>query len=160
SRSKPEGRVEVVVFRNPDDFRTFSDYSSWEAFQRESAGKQFVVTHTPVPLSLMGHEIMHRLIRHYLWRAPLWLNEGLAEFYSNLSFRGDHVRFGLFPDRWVSEKKFPPLERLLNAAPNEFYDDQSGKDYYAAAQLFVHMLNTEQPEYRRRFRAYIAALRD
>ena len=33
---------------------------------------------------VLYHEVLHRFVRHHLPEAPLWLNEGLAEFYSTL----------------------------------------------------------------------------
>jgi hypothetical protein len=125
----------------------------------ERDGETFVVVHSPVYPSVLNHELVHSFVRHYLWRAPTWLNEGLAEFYSNFRIENGSVKFGLYPQRLIRRTRFPPLSELLKATAQQFYDDPTHtNDYYAASGMLVHMLNCDNAADRARFSSYIGAL--
>jgi tetratricopeptide (TPR) repeat protein len=159
-RPGPEGRVHVVVFSRAEDFHQVStSRQQVGGLNLERDGETFVVVHSPVHTTVLNHELVHGFVRHYLWRAPTWLNEGLAEFYSNFQIEAGSVKFGLYPQRLIQRTRFPHLSVVLAATAEQFYDDPTHtNDYYAASAMLVHMLNCDNAADRARFGSYIAAL--
>lgn len=158
TRPGPDERVNVVLFRSGQDFHEVSPGpKKAEGLNLERDGQRFVVVHEPLYAFVLNHEMVHGLVHHYLWRAPTWLNEGLAEFYSNFRFDGSSVVFGVTPLRRIQRSRFPPLEKLLRATAQQFYDDPAHtSDYYAASAMLVHMLSDDDD--RKNFNRYLAAI--
>jgi tetratricopeptide (TPR) repeat protein len=153
----PDGPVNVVVFRKSEDFlRSLPELGHHRGitFRRDEA--QFIIVREPVDTQLLSHELMHEITGHFLWRAPIWLNEGLATFFSSLVIDHDRLVFGTIPLR-MRQRRFPPLARVLRADGEEFHgEDEAG--YYAAAAMLVYMFNSDNDDDRRKFVAYVAAL--
>ena len=100
-QEKPQDRVEVLLFRDKEDFsagveewvsgefRTNSSWSSGVSGQICLAGELFRENQAK-----LVHELTHRYVRYYYPGAPTWLNEGLAEYMDSLHYDGDGVSFG------------------------------------------------------------------
>lgn len=98
---KPQDRVEVLLFRDKEDFsagveewvsgefRSSSSWSSGVSGQICLAGELFRENQAK-----LVHELTHRYVRYYYPGAPTWLNEGLAEYMESLHYDGDGVSFG------------------------------------------------------------------
>jgi hypothetical protein len=97
-------------------------------------------------------------------RLPAWLNEGLAELFSNLedgrseprTSVGQFIPCGIFwlrPDRWIS------LAELVSASENSevFTSPGSVDSAYAESWLLAHMLVLD-PRYSENFPHLLSAL--
>ena len=159
SESGPSDQFNVVVFRNAEDFVRLAPrgLQNHRGVNIERDGVEFVVAREPLYQQLLPHELMHSFIRHHLWRAPVWLNEGLATFYSSITVKDDEVSFGYVSPRVLSAK-FPPIEKVLHADYREFHEPANESSYYAAAVTLVYVLNSENDYDRRRFVSYVEAL--
>jgi tetratricopeptide (TPR) repeat protein len=101
--------------------------------------------------SIVFHEYTHLLVQGS--RAlPIWLNEGLAEYFSTfvLTSRGRTADIGLPVARHVRllRQRFLPLSELLavNAA-SELYDEGERRSiFYAEAWALTHYLMAEMPD--------------
>jgi tetratricopeptide (TPR) repeat protein len=95
--------------------------------------------------SVLYHEALHRYLRHHLPQAPLWLNEGLAEFYSTLevgrgeALVGRPVAAHLARLRRESRR---PLDALLRAGADShpMAHDRRPAAFYAESWALVHSL--------------------
>lgn len=95
--------------------------------------------------SVVTHEYVHLLIDANLPQAPLWLNEGLAEFFATGQFDSSVATFGL-PNPahldtlrqrpWMSLSDLLVLDRL---APR-YVDAKTSPVVYAEAWALVHFL--------------------
>ncbi len=98
-------------------------------------------------LPVLFHEYVHSLVRNRYGRAPLWLDEGLAEYYSAyaLSFGGRQVRYGEpIPRRaqYLRGRPLLPITALLAADRySPLYSDHSERGiFYAQSWALVHYL--------------------
>src|SRR5215208_4037180 len=98
--------------------------------------------------STLLHEYTHLLVNNHFRGAPLWLKEGLAEFYSTarLSDDGRRLTLGEAPERRPRElrqRELLPLPTLLaldQASPT--YDDPAQRAlFYAQSWALVHYLS-------------------
>ncbi|MDE1162826.1 MAG: DUF1570 domain-containing protein [Acidobacteriaceae bacterium] len=94
--------------------------------------------------STVYHEYTHFLMRKVEW-LPLWLNEGLAEFYQNTDMYDKSVALGQ-PSAddilYLREQKLIPIETLLlvdHSSPY-YHDDQKGSIFYAESWALTHMI--------------------
>lgn len=159
--SLPGGRmaadvpVNVVVFRSDAAFRSFLprengrtlDVSGY--FQR--ADDEHVIalslenSGAEHPLRVVFHEYAHALMARAAVVWPLWLTEGLAEFYSTFEAFGDRVAIGL-PireyGRLFQEQALMPLEKLFTVdRRSSMYTEGSRRNiFYAESWLVVHYL--------------------
>ncbi|HWN82110.1 MAG TPA: tetratricopeptide repeat protein [Candidatus Udaeobacter sp.] len=68
------------------------------------------------PFRTVYHEFIHYFVHNNLPYLPLWLNEGLAEYYSTIRLEGDQAVLGLPIDeyrRWLSQHDLLPLPELF-----------------------------------------------
>ena len=91
------------------------------------------------------HEYVHLHLRENMPDAPLWLNEGLAEFYSAFAVSGGEAVFGApipYHIRLLRGRELIPLATLFAVAhdsPHYNERDKSGI-FYAESWALVHYL--------------------
>lgn len=98
--------------------------------------------------STMLHEYTHLLVNNHFRGAPLWLKEGLAEFYSTarLSADGRRLTLGEAPERRPRElrkRELLPLTTLLalDQASPTYADPAQRALFYAQSWALVHYLS-------------------
>jgi tetratricopeptide (TPR) repeat protein len=101
--------------------------------------------------SIVFHEYTHLLVQRA--RAlPIWLNEGLAEYFSTFALvsRGRSADIGRPIARHVRllRQRFLPLSQLLAvSASSELYDEGERRSiFYAEAWALTHYLMAEMPD--------------
>jgi len=148
------GRINVVLFRRERDYRALGVKGSDAYFTPELANDP-----EPEPTAVMfgglsdanrrvfQHELAHHFMRRALTHVPVWLNEGMAEYYSTLETRDGEVLLGKVPPGVVftsaSDWKYlpagathyaiprsgvPSIYELLTATPEVFYAASSSKE--------------------------------
>lgn len=185
---RAEERVHAVLFSRGHDYDAVGMVGSSGHFS--AAGlpgdpRPAVIFHGELQNStreLLRHELTHRFVAFHYPHAPLWLNEGLAEYYAKLTFKDGHALFGkeeeprFWKSGWREGTNFPvpifavpPVRDLLAMDRKTFYSKctHGGEECpisesrrvsaaYAGAWALVHML--QNGEHRERFIAYIDAL--
>jgi hypothetical protein len=111
------------------------------------------------------HEYAHLIVNNVAPDLPVWLNEGLAEYYSTFEIgsNGRTVVFGRAIGSHLQElsvQPWMPLKDLLattHGSPH--YNEGSRRDvFYAESWLLVHMLLHGEPDRRPAFTAYTREL--
>lgn len=104
----------------------------------------------------LRHELTHAFLHSVLRNVPLWLDEGLAEYYelppTNKGVNPDHVDHLCGPEGVVK----PDLERLEKMAK---VDDMKRPEY-REAWAWVHLMLHSTPEAKAVLTSYLAQLRD
>lgn len=94
--------------------------------------------------ALLQHELAHHFARQTWKQLPLWLDEGIAEFYATLRVRGDLVEIGRAREqhRRTMRRGAIPMREFLSAdVKSSWYAQQfNEKRFYAQAWLLVHWL--------------------
>jgi tetratricopeptide (TPR) repeat protein len=101
---------------------------------------------------IIQHELTHFYLRLNSRRAmlPVWYDEGFAEFFSTVSFKGKQARIGDVPIiRFYALQQLPwlPLERLLtiDRRAAEYQGHRLGDSFYAQSWLLVHYSFLKDP---------------
>ena len=103
---------------------------------------------------LVFHEYVHYLLRNNAATLPLWLHEGLAEYYSTFEAGKGEGRVGLPPAghaQWLRQHELVPLPRIfaVDERSPEYNEWSRGGAFYAESWLLVHYLISGNPDRRR-----------
>lgn len=146
----------VVIFKDHDSFRPFKPRYKGKIV--ENVGGYFVSrqdinyialtaeTRGASPYEVIFHEYEHFIIRNNLRKVPLWLNEGLAEFYSSFAAGDDaqKVRLGEPIARHVftlRESRLPFKTLLTVDHKSPQYNESSKVGvFYAESWALIHFL--------------------
>ena len=144
--------LKIVVLGTGDRFARVRPTAGATAFfERTSAGGRIVVS-DPRSERAFRHEYVHFALDHSAVALPLWLEEGLAEYYSTLRVERDLLVAGEpIPEHlaWLQKNGVPPLAGLLSSGP----EGVTGPALYATSWALVHMLRSA-PRYKERYGAF------
>jgi tetratricopeptide (TPR) repeat protein len=118
------------------------------------------------PASTLLHEYTHLLVNNYFRAAPLWLKEGLAEFYSTARISGDRRRVSTGAElpsrvRQLRGAQLIPLRTLFEVDQASPYYYELGKRglFYAQSWALAHyILNGEGGSRRVRLPRFVELL--
>lgn len=186
----PNIATDVVVFRTKEDYQLVGPKGSGGVYVRALGAFAFA---RPTFLSYGGigesarrvftHELTHRFVHYTFPQAPLWLNEGLAEYYETITLEGGKAILGRSSrafkrgESWtmgpnaVPIDVLPSVEDIMRMDAKSFYaarkvngpDDSSEVRQaawrqaaaYASAWALVHMLKNGSAENATRFQNWL-----
>jgi tetratricopeptide (TPR) repeat protein len=111
------------------------------------------------PFAAVYHEYTH--LELGIDGMPLWLNEGLAEFFQNTDIRDKDVLLGQpSPDNiiYLRQHRLIPLPVLFQVDANSpyYHEEEKGSVFYAEAWALTHYLEvTDYNEHTNRIGAYL-----
>jgi tetratricopeptide (TPR) repeat protein len=96
------------------------------------------------PFATVYHEYTHFIMRKAEW-LPLWLNEGLAEFYQNTDIHDKDVLLGQASENdilYLRQNRLLPLATILAVDHNSpyYHDEDKGSVFYAESWALTHFL--------------------
>jgi Tfp pilus assembly protein PilF len=96
------------------------------------------------PYATIYHEYTHILMSKAVWM-PLWLNEGLAEFYQNTDIHEKDVELGQPSGNdilYLRQNRLIPLATLFNVDHESpyYHEEQKGSVFYAESWALTHYL--------------------
>jgi tetratricopeptide (TPR) repeat protein len=97
------------------------------------------------PFATVYHEYTHFMMRNASEWMPLWLNEGLAEFYQNTDIQEKDVLMGQpSPDDifYLRQNRLLPLTTLFKVDYTSpyYHEEQKGSIFYAESWALTHYL--------------------
>jgi len=99
------------------------------------------------PYGVIYHEYLHYFLGNNLPDLPLWLNEGLSEFYSTFEWHGRTAELGRHVEShlyWLAHNELLPLRDLfaISAASPDYNEGQRQGTFYAQSWALTHYLLT------------------
>jgi tetratricopeptide (TPR) repeat protein len=156
--------VYVVVFGSEKEYVPYRLNEFAAAYYFGGADRDYIVMGRTgeQAAQIAVHEYVHLVARHAGLKFPPWLNEGIAELYSNLRVQGDKVLVGdLIPGRLQAlySEKWVPLPMILSAAVDSPYYNEKNKagSLYNEGWALVHMLQLS-PEYVAKFTEFLGTV--
>jgi hypothetical protein len=93
---------------------------------------------------IVYHEYTHSILHRNLHWIPLWLDEGMADFYGFTRFEGNKIYVGAPPARYrmMANQAMIPIETLISVDESSPYYHNEDKVYgfYAESWALVHFL--------------------
>jgi tetratricopeptide (TPR) repeat protein len=99
------------------------------------------------PFEPLYHEYVHFLTRRFMSQLPLWMVEGLAEFYGNIRIESNRVIVGVHSDSNLEVlHQTPPLPLstlfAVNASSPYYHEENKTSIFYAESWALTHYLMT------------------
>ena len=113
------------------------------------------------PYAIVYHEYTHLQLGKAIEWMPLWLNEGLAEFFQNTDIHDKNVQLGeasVDDILYLRQNRLIPLGTLLQVDVNSpyYHEEQKGSVFYAEAWALTHYLQvTDRKNNTHRLHDYI-----
>lgn len=150
--------LRVLLFAKESEYRAYAPNATADGFYQSGLDYDYIAMRAGVDLPrVAAHEYTHFAMHQQGVTRPAWLEEGLAEFYSNYDGRQlgrpipEHLR--LLEGRWLSAEEMNRPDTL----------DQL---FYAQSWALVHMLRREvafpvqvTPKMLDQLRVYIKSMR-
>jgi tetratricopeptide (TPR) repeat protein len=114
--------------------------------------------------AIIFHEYTHLLIRNAAQTVPVWVNEGIAEYYSTfrLTDNGHRAEIGRPIEHHVAllQREMIPLQELLavNQSSPLYNEGDRRSIFYAEAWALTHFLLTERADGAAAVNDYVAAV--
>jgi len=146
----------VLAIKDERDFRTLEPQAYLAKGQLKLGGlflrapdKNYVLMRVDAegehPYAVVYHEYTHLLLGKAAEWLPLWLNEGLAEFYQNTDIRDKDVALGQpSPEnlQLLRANRPLPLATLFTVDKNSpyYHEEDKGSIFYAESWALTHYL--------------------
>jgi Flp pilus assembly protein TadD len=159
--------TEVYLFASHDDFEGFGLGESnvgWFTSTRQ-ANVIAIDTAAAAGTEVAYHEYVHFVVENATPAVPLWLNEGLAEFYSTFRQQGDRAEVGRPLERHVEFLRHNRLRSLaelfaVDRESPEYTEENRRGLFYAESWAFVHYLLVGQKEFAVEVGDFLGRMRD
>ncbi|MGB7436540.1 MAG: DUF1570 domain-containing protein [Candidatus Acidiferrum sp.] len=155
----------IFAVKNEDSLKTLIP-AYWESKGRAhpqgiympGEDRHYVAVRTDVetenPYQIVYHEYTHAIMNLNFRGLPVWLNEGLAEFFANSNIREKDVEIGKIAPyhlQTLRTERLIPIDTLLLAdEQSPYYNEQNHASmFYAESWAIVHYLMLD-PEARKR----------
>src|SRR5271156_1707757 len=163
-RAKVDGGSPIIVIALKDkkDFQALEPEAYLAKGQLNLAGlflrapdKNYVLLRLDAqgehPFATVYHEYTHLMLSKAEEWLPLWLNEGLAEFYQNTDIQDKDVLLGQpSPDDilYLRQNSLLPLTTLFKVdhASPYYHEEQKGSIFYAESWALTHYLEVTDRE--------------
>ena len=144
----------IIAARDGNTFRALEPFL-WKAQGDKIAGefhrgweKQFAIVRLDNwqggGKEVVYHEYTHSILHANAHWLPIWLDEGLAEFYSYTRFQNDHIYIGAPSERMGTLQRYPlvPVTTMLDVTAQSpyYHDDLKMQIFYADAWAMVHYM--------------------
>jgi|GEM_PF-5777739 len=106
-------------------------------------------------IAIVVHEMTHVFNRFSLDKTPVWLDEGMAQYYSNLAAEASgapDIKAGIFRDdlvtldRALKDGRFARVRELLRMEDDEFYGESSKVNYAESWALVYYLRKALSPD--------------
>jgi len=168
----PAEPIIVIALRDKKAFQALEPEAYLAKGQLELAGlflrapeKNYVLLRLDAqgehPYAVVYHEYTHLLLSDVETWLPLWLNEGLAQFFQNTEIHEKDAEAGE-PSRenlmLLRQNKLIPIETLLavDVKSPYYHEEEKGSIFYAESWALVHMLRVaDETLHTQRLPAYV-----
>lgn len=138
-------RVRVVMFSSEKEFAPYQPSKTTAAYYVGGLARETIVIgqYSPAVQPVVVHEYTHLLVNQIGGYYPLWLNEGLAEFFSTFERAGTEVRLGRVPGGLMDPNQTRlPLARILEMdwESPEYRSKEAVGMVYAQSWALTHMV--------------------
>ena len=145
--------IRVYVFRDLASFKPYRPYGDDErsgvtaGFHTSGDDLEYIALHAPeqqLSMRFASHEYLHAVLSRSFGDLPVWVNEGLAEFYSTFEARGRRADIGrLVPEHveWLERHSIPLAGLLLVSRDSPDYQQgETSRTVYAQSWALAHAL--------------------
>lgn len=149
----------VILFEDDDAFRPYKlqpsgDPLPYAGFLVPTPDGNYIgmtISEERDPYATVLHEYTHWMLEKNHAQVPLWLHEGMAEFYSSFKIKGDKAVIGRTLEHhveWLDHLRLLPLPKLfvMDHASRDWNEGLRRGLFYAQAWILYHYMHLGRPE--------------
>jgi tetratricopeptide (TPR) repeat protein len=140
----------VVVFKSNSSYAPFKPGANTAGYFQPGEDVNYITLTTELqtldPFNVIFHEYTHLLVNNTFKNAPVWFNEGLAEYYSTFSITDDQkigIGIAIGPHvHLLRDNKMLPLRTLFEVDHKSPHYNEGKKQsiFYAQSWALMHYL--------------------
>jgi len=161
----PAGKpVQVIAFRSKNEYAPYAFRSEGGAYFFHTEKNDYILIGDTGPheRALVQHEFTHLVVNEAGLKLPIWLNEGLADFYSTVEVTGMQATVGRPPNLYLEtarNARFLPWDTLfaVDASSSMYSVGENLAHFYSQSWALVHMLKLDEA-YAPRFPQFLKAV--
>jgi hypothetical protein len=154
-------RLPFVLFKSGEDYKKMGmPEGSAGAF----TGRVLLATYRgQTTWRIVQHEGFHQFVHSVIrGEIPIWVNEGLAEYFGEGIWTGDGMVTGVVPParlarlrEHIREKRLLPTAAMLKMSHREWNAKLSGRNYDQAWSMVHFLVHADDGKYRKAFSSFI-----
>jgi len=164
-RPTPKAPARLIIFSNDRQFAPYRPNASAAAFYQSGVDRDYIVMgrFDEESNDIVAHEYMHLIVRYSRAQFPVWLNEGLAEFFSTVAPDGGKMTVGKVPEERLlylrSGVALIDIRRLFAIGHDspEYNSRSHAGVFYSESWALTHMLEVDG-RYRGGMNAFLKAM--
>ena len=141
----------VIVFKSDDSYRPFKPMPNVAGYFQPGPDVNYITLTTEThgeqdPFTIIFHEYTHLLVENTLDNAPVWFNEGLAEYYSTFTMTDDQkfmvgkpISNHIYKLRDSNMLTLPTLFKVDHNSPH-YNEKTKSSIFYAQSWALMHYL--------------------
>jgi hypothetical protein len=157
-------KLPFYLFRDPADYSAAGGLPGTAGV---FTGDRLMAVTGKRPSPPTWHTVQHEGFHQFVQAAiggdiPVWVNEGLAEYFGEAIFTGDGYVVGLIPPQrlarvrhWMKEGKFRSLRKMMLTSHQAWNVGLSGLNYDQAWSMVHFLAHADKERYREPFGAFI-----
>jgi hypothetical protein len=161
-------RMSFYLFKQPADYYANGGVRGSAGYFKSGTNELVAMAGDlgPSTWHIVQHEGFHQFA-HFVIRGdlPVWLNEGLAEYFGEALFTGDGFVSGVIP-QWrlkrirasFAERKFKPLSEMMNLSLEEWNSKLAIANYDQGWSMVQFLAHGENGRYQRAFGAFMGLI--
>jgi hypothetical protein len=160
----PAAAVQVIAFSSESEYQAHRISPSACAYYQRTRSGDYIVMQDLAPehYQIGVHEYTHYVFEHSGLKLPLWLSEGLADFYSSLESQNGQIVLGRPPFgrlRALRSQSWIDPGTLFAVTQGSPYYTQPAKMaiFYSESWALTHMLAIH-PDYAAQFPRFLALI--
>jgi len=162
-----ESKLPVYLFRRADDYRAAGGPpGSAGVYTGQSLMAVAGDVAGPRTWEVLQHEGFHQFIHAVIGGdIPIWVNEGLAEYFSHAVFTGDGFETGLIPQprlervrRRIQEKEFKSIQEMMELQHGEWNHSLRAENYDQAWSMVHFLAHGDDGRYDAAFNGFLQAV--
>lgn len=140
----------VIVFKSDSSYAPFKPHANTAGYFQAGEDVNYITLTTELqtldPFNVIFHEYTHLLVNNTFKNAPVWFNEGLAEYYSTFKITDDQkIELGLAIANHVHllrQNKMLPLRTLFEVDHKSPHYNEGKKQsiFYAQSWALMHYM--------------------
>jgi Flp pilus assembly protein TadD len=156
--------LRILAFSSEKEFEAYAPIPAAFAFYQRTREGDFVLMRPlePENYPAVMHEYTHFIVEHSGLQLPLWLNEGLADFYSTLDSREGQVAVGTPPrgrEETLRCNEWMDWQQLTGVDHSSPYYQELNKMllFYSQSWALVHVLALDT-DYESKLHGFLTAV--